>query len=379
MEILELYPGQHWIEASYIRRDNRFVMTLNHRGKEIKAHVPNTGRMEEFRYPGAPFFLVPSPGKYPYKVVSTEYDGQIILIDSIKSNWIVQKLIQAGRFPQFQRIKEMKREVSVGQSKFDFSIQQGQTRHLIEIKSCTLQFNGSLMFPDAPTERGRRHLTDLETIALAQADTRSHLFYLTTHVKTKRFFPNLHTDLAYATIFAALKKVDRRTYRLKMTAPDRLDLDSLAEIPVDYQILEQHLSDRGIYILVLENPEEVTLKIGSLGGRVFKKGFYFYIGSGKANLGKRIERHQRKRKKRHWHLDYILPGIMKLVKAYPIRSQLHTEFQLSEAISASYPERVPGFGASDSPAKSHLFYSSQNPIFTKVFQDLLLDFRSLAL
>jgi sugar fermentation stimulation protein A len=121
--------------------------------------------------------------------------------------------------------------------------------------------------------------------------------------------------------------------------------------------------------------EEFREKIGSLGEILFRPGYYVYVGSAKRGLEKRLLRHMRKKKKKHWHLDYIFPYKMELGKTYRIRTIKALEFPLAQKFCSTAPGMIYGFGSSDSPAASHLFYYPDNPSQRRDFLDIMLDFQ----
>ena len=127
--------------------------------------------------------------------------------------------------------------------------------------------------------------------------------------------------------------------------------------------------------MVLQVEEPVTVTIGSKGDMHFTSGYYIYVGSAKANLEKRIERHKRKRKQKHWHLDY-LRSVSTVVAALPIRSSSDLECELAKAMKAISVDEVKGFGCSDCHCTSHLFKMDVNPIHDERFMiDVVETFR----
>ncbi len=362
---IDLYPGKKWIAAELIERENRFVMSLLYKGEMIKAHVPNTGRMEEFLYPGAVFFLIPSGGKYAWRVIGTEYDGFPVLLDTIKVNGVVEILLKEG---VLGTINTLKREVNAGTSRFDFQIDSEKYGKYLEVKSCTLCHRGVAMFPDAPTERGLRHINELDEL-------KSSCFFLTTHYGAGVFMPNHHTDYDYSLALSRLQDLKVVAGKLKMADPVTMDTSSFNFLKVDLETAERDCADRGTYMLVMEVVEEFSAETGALGTVNYKKGFYIYTGSAMKNLKARVKRHQRKRKKKHWHMDYILPSHMKVVRSYMIRREDHLEEQIGSDLLSIADDCIDGFGSTDSSLRSHLTYFKEKPIFKKEFQHILLNYR----
>jgi len=116
------------------------------------------------------------------------------------------------------------------------------------------------------------------------------------------------------------------------------------------------MKNSGSYILILKLERDKKIKIGFLGYINFKKGYYFYCGSGKKNLHQRIERHKRKNKKTFWHIDYLREK-SKYISA--ITFDKLSECQLAEKLKKITEGSINNFGSSDCKCKTHLFYSQK--------------------
>ncbi len=372
MNQLKIYPD--WYKAHFLSRPNRFVMNLEYNSKKIEAYVPNTGRMHEFLVPGQVFYLTSiSTPKFNYKVIGTEYQDNYVFLDTIRINSIFKSLLEKNILDQFDGISDLRREVKYKNSRIDFAtFKDGRINCFFEIKSCTLCHNGIAMFPDAPTVRGRKHIEILETATAESIE--SHMVYLITNSSSKKFIPNYHTDYEYGKTFLKSSKINFHAFSLRFRDPVTIDLDDVRAVEIDKIHLQQHCQNSGSYILLLHNPTEIQLEIGKLSIRRFKKGFYAYIGSAMRVLDKRIKRHYSKKKKKHWHIDYITPDPMILKKTILIRSKNREEEALAEALEVTADSIFPCFGSSDSSRKSHLFYFKDNPLKTPGFNNIVLDF-----
>ncbi len=372
---LRLYPAS--TEVTFLRRPNRFVMELQTAtGEAIRAHVPNTGRMEEFCLTGQPFFVAPAHGKFSYKVIATTYQGSYVFLDTIKVNELFFNLLTRNLIPAFRDATDIRREVTFGASKFDFTCALNQRPTIVEVKSCTLCHNGVAMFPDAPTLRGQKHLADLERLAQENGyDT--HVVFLILHAGATRFLPNLHTDPDYARLFLSSQVVKLHTYALAFSDPATAELATLRDVPIDWDTLRTNCQNKGSYLLLLENPADITLPIGKLGERFFGKGWYVYVGSAMNSLNTRLKRHQRTQKTRFWHIDHIASTVMPVRKVYPIRSATRLETEIAHALERISDDSIPGFGASVPVARSHLFYFRASPTANRQFVELLFSFRTL--
>jgi Uri superfamily endonuclease len=130
---------------------------------------------------------------------------------------------------------------------------------------------------------------------------------------------------------------------------------------------------QGTYILLIEMPRGVRMKVGVLGVLEFRRGFYAYCGSAMGGLGARINRHLRREKKIRWHVDYLLEkGSVR--KVFSAETNERLECQLAQRLESIF-HSVPGFGSSDCRCPSHLFFSEDLSALqekaTEVFRGLL--------
>jgi len=112
---------------------------------------------------------------------------------------------------------------------------------------------------------------------------------------------------------------------------------------------------KGTYVLVFRLAEPRVVRVGALGDRAFAPGCYAYVGSAQGGLDARIRRHLREDKRRHWHIDYVLPHALPHAVWYAVGGKRECE------VAAALEERcasVPGFGCSDCRCPSHLFFAS---------------------
>lgn len=116
------------------------------------------------------------------------------------------------------------------------------------------------------------------------------------------------------------------------------------------------------YLLKIRLERARKIRIGKLGTFSFAKGVYWYVGSAKKNLSQRVARHMRKKKKLHWHIDFLLQH----AQIVAIWSTDILEERLASMLSDKMGIPVIGFGASDKKAKAHLFYGEQDDPFTDI-------------
>ena len=112
---------------------------------------------------------------------------------------------------------------------------------------------------------------------------------------------------------------------------------------------------KGVYCLIINVKKDIKIKIGALGKIKFEKGNYVYVGSAQNNLKKRIKRHLAKRKKRFWHIDYLLNNkFVKILKIFYKKAKKSEECKIAKILSIS-EIIIPNFGCSDCNCKAHLF------------------------
>ena len=145
--------------AVFINRPNRFVAEVDIDGHKETVHVKNTGRCKELLIPGCEVWLT-APGtpdrKTKYDLVAVRKDTGILFnIDSQAPNKVVKEWLETQ---DYDRIIP---EYTYGDSRIDFYMERGEEKFLMEVKGCTLEVDGIGYFPDAPTERGIKHIREL--------------------------------------------------------------------------------------------------------------------------------------------------------------------------------------------------------------------------
>ena len=151
---------KHIQEAVFLDRPNRFIAHVLLDGEPVVCHVKNTGRCRELLVPGAKVIL--SRGANPlrktaYDLVSVYKGTRLINMDSQAANDIAAEYLPR----LFPDLTELRREVTWGNSRFDFYGVKGGRSFYLEVKGVTLERDGMVFFPDAPTERGVKHLYEL--------------------------------------------------------------------------------------------------------------------------------------------------------------------------------------------------------------------------
>ncbi len=149
-------------EAVFKSRPNRFIAQVaTEHGDEI-CHVKNTGRCRELLLPGARIWVQRNNSpkrKTALDLIAVEKNGQVINIDSQIPNKVAEEWIRNGNL--FSENVKIFPETRYGNSRFDLYLEEGERRMYLEVKGVTLEENGVARFPDAPTERGVKHIREL--------------------------------------------------------------------------------------------------------------------------------------------------------------------------------------------------------------------------
>ena len=220
---------QPLIPARFLRRDNRFRATVLVEGREVWAHVPNSGRLDDLFIPQRPLWLHPVDNphrKTPYDLKLVQLPQTLVSIDARLPNPIFAEAVAAGRLPEFT-CDHIQPEVRYGDSRLDFRLTGPEGVCWIETKSVTLVEAGVAYFPDVPTSRGSRHLRELMTIA--QRGERAAVVFIVQRDDASSFAPAAQVDPTFAETLAqaAAVGVEVRAYICRVT---------LSEIVLDHAI-----------------------------------------------------------------------------------------------------------------------------------------------
>lgn len=143
----------------FLKRPNRFIAEVEIDGQKETVHVKNTGRCRELLIPGCEVWLTEpgTPGrKTKYDLVAVrKSSGVLFNIDSQAPNKVVKEWLETM---DYDRVVP---EYTYGDSRIDFYMERGKEKFLMEVKGCTLEVDGVGYFPDAPTERGVKHIREL--------------------------------------------------------------------------------------------------------------------------------------------------------------------------------------------------------------------------
>ena len=216
--------------ATFLRRPNRFIAYIEVDGREEVCHVKNTGRCRELLTDRATIYVEHhdnSNRKTKYSLIAVEKGDLLINMDSQAPNKVVGEWILEKE--PFGKVKLLKPECTYGSSRFDFYLETEAEKIFIEVKGVTLEEDGIVRFPDAPTERGIKHLEEL--CACVEAGYKAAVIFVVQMEGMQHFEPNdkTHPQFGEALRQARRAGVEVLAYECKVT-PSSLEITT--SIPV---------------------------------------------------------------------------------------------------------------------------------------------------
>ncbi|MGL4669978.1 MAG: DNA/RNA nuclease SfsA [Methanobacteriaceae archaeon] len=239
-----------YIKAIFRNRPNRFIAEVEINNELAIAHVPNTGRCKELLVNGATVYLLPANNpnrKTKYSLHFVENNGVLVSIYSSQANKIVYDAIKNGKIKELANYNKLSREKTVKNSRIDIYLESldvdGFTRFsdcFVEVKGVTLIKDGVAQFPDAPTERGRRHLEEL--IELKKEGHRACVFFLIQHPNGNSFKPNWENDPDFAKTLVKAHNdgVEILVYKCK----NSLDKIEIEEGAIDFDLSNPNINSK---------------------------------------------------------------------------------------------------------------------------------------
>ena len=239
------------VPGIFLQRPNRFIAHILINGKEEVCHVKNTGRCRELLIPGCTVYCAVSDNpqrKTKYDLIAVEkcIENQIVFansgipsqrvkstpeahstllvnMDSQAPNAAVKEWLRSGASP-FGNINYMKPEYKYGNSRFDFYLECNNRKIFLEVKGVTLEDNGVVLFPDAPTERGVKHVREL--IRCLEEGFETYVLFVVQMEHALYFIPNrkTHPQFADALCDAQNAGVHLLAFTCKVT-PDEMKID----------------------------------------------------------------------------------------------------------------------------------------------------------
>ena len=218
------------IKGIFIDRPNRFIANVLIDGELCVCHVKNTGRCRELLVNGATVYLEVSDNpqrKTKYDLVAVYKGTELFNIDSQAPNKVFYEWLQSGN-SHFDNIVHIKPEYTYKNSRFDFFVETEKQKILIEVKGVTLENDGVLTFPDAPTERGTRHIKELcEAVGDGY---RACVAFVVQTKHVKYFAPNREHDPDFAKQLDTAVKNGMEVICLNCdVTPDSLTIDTYTD------------------------------------------------------------------------------------------------------------------------------------------------------
>jgi sugar fermentation stimulation protein A len=325
-------------EGVFLARPNRFVAICQLDDSQARVYMPNPGRLGELLVPGARLILGDygehNNRKTRYTVMAVHYHGSIIFLHTHLNNHVARALVESGGIPSLCDWKIIAQEVKHGHSRFDFLLRSDTTEMMLEVKSCTLATNGIAMFPDAITERGRRHLQEL-----AELNASGHgagVLFVIHHPAVTHFLPDYHSDLAFSETFRDIgDRLPIFAVSIDWASNLRYQI-SVPEVTIPWSTILSEVGNQGHVLAVLEEKDAFHITLSPFSDDI--------------SSGLRIEAE----------------------KVYPIRSSIDMSAVMVDRLKDNYGQ--PSKSAKQENADWD-FKCPVNPIYTSRFQELLLSFR----
>lgn len=222
----------------FVARPNRFIAHVEVDGQLEICHVKNTGRCKELLLPGVTVILEESQNparKTRYDLVAVYKGERLINMDSQAPNQAVGEWLRDGGL--MERVTLVKPECTFGASRFDFYVEAGERRAFVEVKGVTLEQDGVVLFPDAPTARGAKHLRELADARAAGYE--AYVLFVIQMEDCRYFTPNRATDPAFADALSAAVAagVEVRAVTCRV-AEDGMWIRDFAEVRLTAQKME---------------------------------------------------------------------------------------------------------------------------------------------
>jgi len=217
--IIKLNPDA---EAVFIKRNNRFLATVDiihpFNQREVHVHIHDPGRLKEILKKGTPLLLkkARNPGrKTAWDAIAGKVDDIWVLIHSGYHRKIAEEILKNPEISLFGKRYDIQPEPKYKNSRLDFLLKGDDETIWIETKGCTLAVNKTALFPDAPTQRGKRHVEHL--IEIKNAGKRAAVIFLVFRSDAEVFSPNWETDPEFSKALREAKEKGVEIHALKLS------------------------------------------------------------------------------------------------------------------------------------------------------------------
>ena len=214
------------VKGKFIERPNRFIAKVEIEGVTETVHVKNTGRCRELLVKGATVYLEKSDNplrKTQYDLISVFKNNKTLInMDSQIPNAVTEEWLKKGNI--FSKNALIRREVTHNKSRFDFYIEEEKRKIFLEVKGCTLETDGIARFPDAPTQRGVKHINEL--IDCISEGYEAYILFVIQMKGINHFEPNDTTHKAFGD---ALRQAEKSGVKIMdydcIVTPNSIDID----------------------------------------------------------------------------------------------------------------------------------------------------------
>lgn len=222
---------QNVIMGIFKDRPNRFIAHVEIEGRFELCHVKNTGRCRELLIPGVTVYLTKADNpnrKTKYDLIAVKKGDMLVNMDSQIPNHAAMEWVLAGGLGI--DFTELKQEVTHGNSRFDlWGRQKNGTETFIEVKGVTLEENGIARFPDAPTERGVKHIREL--MHCVQEGYEAYILFVVQMSGMRWFEPNGKTHPQFGTVLKEARAAGVHVIAAEcVVRPDRLSIDKMIDV-----------------------------------------------------------------------------------------------------------------------------------------------------
>ncbi len=222
----------HLQDAVFLARLNRFAAKVRLGEKEVLVHVANSGRLRELLIPGVRTLVEPMAGsgrKTGYDLALVDLGHTLVSADARLPNYLMREAIEECSLPMFSGYHGIRREVPYAESRLDLLLEGEGAPCYVEVKSVTLVEKGVGLFPDAPTERGRRHLQSL--MKARKEGYRAVVAFVVQREDVLAFAPNEAADPAFAETLRLATESGVEAYAFKC-AVSHTEIRIVGDVPV---------------------------------------------------------------------------------------------------------------------------------------------------
>ena len=230
------------VPGTFLERPNRFIAYVEVEGRKETVHVKNTGRCAELLQTGVRVYLQESenPGrKTKWDLIAVEKGSRMVNMDSQIPNKVVKEWLEAGHL--FENITRIQPEFTYGNSRFDLYVEADGKRIFIEVKGVTLEQDGVVRFPDAPSDRAVKHVEELK--AAVKEGYEAYVFFVIQMKDVRYFTPNMDTHPAFGEALrdAARAGVHVLAYDCEVSS-DRIAIADIVPVVLEYPALYEMVS-----------------------------------------------------------------------------------------------------------------------------------------